>query len=206
MGYATIVQGWVDRTVDSDWWDHLTSATFSPRTTLRRETLLSAEQAAVWLGGRRWPDGLNVVRAAIENFALILTDLTVVLSRSLDFYRDSLEELWHEPYYKMHGFNPSYDLEVADYTWTSALFCDLSLELCRAANEVCAVVIEQLDPLFRIEEGYVTVVARDLVYGETHYRAQYRESDKSSYNDVRSFAAIREHRDSWIGSGVRDSV
>jgi hypothetical protein len=118
----------------------------------------------------------------------------------LEFYKESDERLWFEPFYSVGGFNPNYDNDAAQYRWIGEFICDLGLELCRSANAICDQVIADFDPLYRSAQGLVIVTSRDPVFGIEPYRAEYRQGDRR-YDTLRDFAALRQTRDVSIGSG-----
>jgi hypothetical protein len=163
------------------------------------ESLDDARACALWLFNRRWPGNIPELEDALRWFETVLGDLLSSYGSVLEFVRDGQDRMWFEPFYKSGGFNPRYDTDAAEYRWIGGFLCDLGLELCRAANGVCDVVIEHLDPLYRNSEGLVTVVSEDPVFGIEPYRARYRAADRP-YTSLRDFAELRASRDVNIGS------
>ena len=84
---------------------------------------------------------------------------------------------------------------------------DLTLELTRAANHICDLVRQYLDPNFRLTEG-VLIVETGLYMDLTYHslRAEYRREERGAapYPGLQRFKEVRATRDHHMGTGCPD--
>jgi hypothetical protein len=194
--YAELIQGWQERTIDSEWWRRLLPGCFEARNTVHSSDLRAAVETYEWIVARRLPGELKVFETEFKRFEAVLLSLLAVLNRILDGAdRESEALLWHPPSYK--GSDDEAAFETWD--WVGKVTPDLALELTRCANAICDAVISEFEGLFRSVEGVVTLRVWDVM-GVTLYRPEYRGSD-DRFLDLESFLDQRSTRDYQIGSG-----
>jgi hypothetical protein len=197
--YAELIQGWQERTIDSEWWRRLLSDCFVGRNTVRRSDLKAAKESYEWIFARRLPGGLTAFEAEYKRFEIVLGTLITVLDLTLETIdRGDPELLAHPPDYKLVPFASRREAEV-EWDWVGNVIPDLAFEITRCANAVCEAVVTDFEPLFRSAEGVVL-----LVVGADLYRPEYRCTDQR-FEDLSSFLDQRESRDHNIGRGRHES-
>jgi hypothetical protein len=195
--YAELIQGWQERTIDSEWWQRLLPGCFEARNMVRSSDLRAAEATYEWIVSRRLPGELNFLETEFKRFESILLALLSVLNGILDrTERDNDALLWHRPSYKDSDDETAFET----WDWVGRVTPDLALELTRSANAICDAVISEFEGLFRSVEGVVTLRVADVM-GVKLYRPEYRPSDER-FSDLESFLGDRSTRDYQIGNGL----
>jgi hypothetical protein len=191
------VDGWADR-ARLDRWRFWTHHLLEPVPNLPRESHNELEELGRWLLSRIWPPGNERLQEALTNFRLVLQDLLLVFSRHSALQGDMY---WTEKFYKMPEWNRErYDALTVEFDQHVELIGDLTLELTRAANWVCAEARVAFDSQYRLEEGSLLVDTgphEDMTF-VTH-RVEYRPSDFSGrgrpYAGLLDFESVRSTRD-----------
>jgi hypothetical protein len=199
LRYAELIQGWQDRTIDSEWWQPLLSGCFDARITLWSSDLRAAEASYEWIVTRRMPGVLVETELEFKRFKLVFCKLLDVLNRILDPIDGDDGRLHHRPYYKF-----SHDeLIFKEWDWVGRVPPDLALELVRCANSLIEAVIVEFEGLFRSVEGVVILRVSDF-FSANLYRPEYRSTDRR-FLELRSFLDDRTSRDNHIGTGRHES-
>jgi hypothetical protein len=199
--YASIVEEWVRR-ADLEQWEAWTSwllSADSPAITQARcdqlEELGKWLVSRIWL--RRWPE----LEQALHNFRNVLQDFLLIFHRHSNGEGEELRTL---KFYKIPEWNEArYHRLLEQYERHVALVQDYVLELTRAANFVCDLVRQHLDPSFRMREGVLLVQSgpyMDLSYHT--YRVEYRADERElewPYPGQEAFKKVRHQRDKSFG-------
>lgn len=192
--WLAIIQEWRTRS-ELDRWNAWTSGALAHgRPSLGREDNHRLRELRAWLQGRIWPDGHQRIRAALANFAWVLRDFQDVF---LSHAEPRGDELWaKQPADEASSKVWELHEEYVD------LVQDLALELTRAANYVCDIVREELDPSFMRTEGYLMVMRGPQMNGKwSSLRVTYQDAERTEhpYPGLDEFKQVRATRDIHIG-------
>lgn len=200
--YAVIVDGWAHR-AQLDIWSAWTSHLLGSRPTAFRTDLDSLGSISYWLFSRA-PGTRGGLEQAIENFRRVGKQLCSLLVRSMTDWAD--DQVLIETFYK-RDWNDNYDRDLDAFEWIVLLIHDLVFELTRAGNWVLEEVRSDLDPLYRVDEGVLTVVREQGVMNFVTWRPAYTAEELRNgkpFVDVRNFAIDREVRDVHFGIGLNE--
>jgi hypothetical protein len=210
LQYAEIVDGWARRFHVEEWPAYYGRLVADGHPMIARERFDGMTDGREWLFRRPWPGAVKELESAFENFRRVCGDLQNVLAqhphRSLAesglvaiarFYNDS-------SYWKGTG-PPDHEALDEMYAFYASLVEDLTYELTRAANLVCAVVRRRLDSRFRFEEGVLTLESgpyEDLRI-RTHRPEYGPDLGEEPYPGLDEFLVARQDRDYTRGEGGR---
>jgi hypothetical protein len=201
--YASYVEEFVKR-ADLDNWKGWSSGLFSSgyqRISKKRYEELT--ELKNWILSRVWPQNIPELEHAFTNFRGVLQDLQLTFDK---YSKEENENTLHtEKFYKIREWDPERYKYLGDkYDFYEELVEDLTLELTRAANYICDLVRQYLDPGFRLSEGVLIVetgMYMDLTYRSL--RAEYRKEERGDapYPGLQDFKEVRVTRDHHMGSG-----
>ncbi len=206
--YASCIQEWETR-LDLDGWDGWAGRLLSHgHPSLPVWKLEALEWLRAWLFKRVWPRRYPRLEAALENFRLVLVDLTNWMQKvGEEVGVGDTKTIWVEKIYKRaRGVDRLEERRLEDeYDFNVGVAEDLALELTRAANLVCDEVRRDLMPDYRLKEGLVVITSgpfADLTW--TTYKPQYAmgTTPDGAYPGLTAFLADREDRDISAGYGV----
>jgi hypothetical protein len=204
--WAAYIDDWAKRAKLDNWLGY-TSYLLVPTPIVAIEFLESLRGLCVWLLSRVWPTRYERIRHSLESFRFVVTDLLLVFARHSehDAHRPN-EYLITASFYKGQPYEHDvYTGLLLEFEHHVALIHDLVLEMTRAANYVCDLVRENIDPSFRMKEGVLLVERSDAFTCETK-RVEYREGERTSlpYPGLDNFLIVRETRDQHVGAGAFD--
>lgn len=200
--YATIVDEWMTL-VDMDHWEEWSSWLLGADGPSQSVDFIKDLRATVaWLLGRVWRGDNLTLERAFHNFRLVLNDFLVLFSKYAEKHADD----WYHTkrFYRIEEWNPNlYDKLLDRYERHVELVNDLVLELTRAANLICAVVRETIEPSFRLREGVLLVTSGP--YSDMRFvtrRSEYREAERTEqpYPGLDGFESVRFTRDHTFSS------
>ena len=192
LRFASMVDEWSQRAALDTWreWTHALLANGQP--SLSQSAFARAQDLRAWLFTRVWPEGIPELVDSLSNFRFVLSDLVELFSKHAELRGT---QMWTRKFYQIdHWDDELYHALADDFDFHVDLVQDLTLELTRAANHVCSVVREQLDPQFRLEEGHLTLLfGIDLRLQQKHVRPLYQEQELAGtlYPGLRTFCAAR---------------
>lgn len=182
-----------------DEWPKLTASLNQVHPFIRKDIADDLFTLSAWLLQRRWPSGYERVVASFEQFGNVLGCLLQLVARNFE-PRDEVLELPRE--HKRIDWNPSLYTElITDFNVKANVIWLLTMELTRAANLVIAAVASELDPLYRIAEGYVLMQDGDPIFGFSVSRLEYASTDPLSPPRPYSLAALMQRTAKELGGG-----
>jgi hypothetical protein len=200
--YSRFIAEWVER-VAADRWEQWTSGLLAPTPSIEESSLDMLDQVRRWLFTRPWPQSRPELEDAFENFRRVANTVAMVAHCGLERRREGDTELRLIPLYKRQWVE-NYDELAAKFDWTVALIHDLTLELTRAANYLLDRIRLEVDPLFRIEEGVLTVERIGAGLYTDRYRPRYSAGEVESgrlFSGLSEFLDERTGRDIHFGEG-----
>ncbi|WP_157681803.1 hypothetical protein [Microbacterium pygmaeum] len=169
-------------------WRAMTSHLNNVYPQLRQDEADGLFELGAWLLERRWPDGYPRIVYAFENFRQVLTCLLELIGRSFEA-KGQIFELPRE--HKRIGWNASLYTElISDFNVKANVVWLLTMELTRAANLIISAVAAELDPLYRLTEGYVLLQDGDAFWGIELSRLQHPTPKPDSVPQVYSLQAL----------------
>jgi hypothetical protein len=201
--YASYIEEFVDR-ADLDNWRGWSSGFFTAGYQhVSKKRFEQLRELKNWIFARIWPQRFPQLKDALTNFMRVLQDLELTFSK----YSKELDGkvLETEKFYQIREWNPELYQYLNDkYNYYVELIEDLVLELTRAANYVCDLVRQHLDPGFRLVEGALVVDTGMYADFTVHtLRAEYRSGERvtAPYPGVAKFKEMRATRDHHMGTG-----
>jgi len=201
--YASYVDGWVRRVNLDNWRGWSSNVMGSGQPHIAREQYGALREAQSWLFNRIWPKRYPELEDAFTNFLHILGDFLEVFHTHME---ERNEMLFTRKFYRISEWDPErYDRLFQEFTFHVDLVMDLMLELTRAANYICDLVRQYLDPMFRLNEG--AVIAQSGPYMNLEFiqhRAEYRNDERMPqlYKGLDHFLVERKNREGHFGEGT----
>jgi hypothetical protein len=200
--YASFITAWLEK-AQIDSWETWTSWQLAVRPHGPKELLPRLNDLLEWLFNRPWPGMYPELEVAFENFRRVLEHFVMVVGHSAD----PEEEDYHiDMFYKKELVEQHvYDSRLEAWEWIVDLVHDLVAELTRAGELVIERVRLLIDPLFRIQEGLLTIQRQGAGFYFLTYKPRYSNEEASlkyPYPGLRKFIEIRSQRDVCFGSGM----
>jgi hypothetical protein len=201
--WAGYIDEWASR-ADLDRWLDRTYPLLQPAPAVSKDFFSRLAELREWILSRVWPDSYPDLRAALENFRMVVGDLVNEFERHSKPEHDG-SFLETERFYRIKEWNPDlYEALSRRYDFHVDLVHDLACEMTRAANYVCDKVRDNLDRSFRVEQGVLLVrrgMGTDLM--EHTYRLEYRDRERIQrpYPGLQDFMGVRASRDYHVGVG-----
>ncbi|WP_255771834.1 hypothetical protein [Pseudarthrobacter sulfonivorans] len=151
-----------------------------------------------WIATRPWPKGHDDLRQLIETIGHLINELLSTFSQHSD--RDRLgARLRFKAFYKIPVWDDDlYASLLSEYKEGRQYLADLVLELTRYVNLFSDVVRDELDPEFRDEEGYATLIIEGDILRFDTYVPRFTQEEASviskSLNPFQDFAKHRSAR------------
>ena len=200
--YASFVTQWLDK-AQVDTWETWTSWLLAVRPYGPPDLLPRLKDLHDWLFNRPWPGTYPELEVAFENFRRVLEHVNMVLGHSAD---SELSEYHIDMFYKKQLVKQEvYDSRLEAWEWVVDLIHDLTAELTRAAELVIERVRLLIDPLFRVQEGLLTIQRQGAGFYFLTYKPRYSAelaALEHPYPGLRNFITIRSERDVHFGSGM----
>lgn len=116
-------------------------------------------ECALWIATRPWPKGQRQLKSVIINVGRFLNQLLAVFGQYAEPHKHG-SRIVFPMFYKNSGLldKEHYDALLKEYTTSREYMSDLALELTRYVNLLGDLVRQGIDPSFREEEGYTTLV------------------------------------------------
>lgn len=201
--WAGYIEEWAARSDLKNWLAN-TSYLLSADPQVDAQFLKALREIPLWVLSRVWPESAPDLRAALQNFSLVVNDLIN------EFVRHSRPDLNGEVietirFYQIQDYDEErYHRLLKLFNFHIDLVHDLVFELARAGNLVCDIVRRDIDSTFRIEEGVLLVQRQGGLSWHTH-RLEYQASERTQtpYPGVEEFIRIRGSRDSFISNSLK---
>ncbi|WP_157524978.1 hypothetical protein [Microbacterium yannicii] len=188
-----------ERLAHVDEWQKLTACLNQVHPFIRKDVADDLFTLSTWLLQRRWPSGYERIVAAFEQFGNVLGCLLQLVGRNFE-PREELLELPRG--HKRIDWNPSLYTELlTDFNVKANVIWLLTMELTRAANLLITAVASELDPLYRMAEGYVLMQDGDAIFGSSVSRLEYAPTDIRSLPRPYSLAALMQRTAKELGGG-----
>lgn len=197
--------------LDIENWDAWTSHLLgSGQPCLYKSDLDRIRKISKFIITRFWPRKYQKLEDSIYNLKNVLNDLIVVFSihaSTEEHVEDEDHKIWTEKLYQnLKEWNDEKYIRLLDqFEYHVDLVEDLTLELTRAVNLLIARIREFVYPLYREEEGKVTVTAGPFAdFGWKTYTLEYSKDEQElqyPYQGLRDFMTIRKDRDLNFGEG-----
>lgn len=151
-------------------------------------------ECALWIATRPLPQGRDGLRATIVNIGLFLKELLSVFDEYAELHGGGHWRIY-PTFYKIPVWDTErYNSLLAKYKSRRAYLSDLTLEVTRYINLFGDLVREDLDPLFRGEEGHTTVVAEGQVLQYGAYVPLFTQENLESVLGEQPLVAFEESR------------
>lgn len=197
--YASYVEEWGCLAMVENWreWSSHVMGCGDPK--MGKDSSEKLCELSNWIHSRVWPKRYPSLEEAFEDFRNVLVDFLETFHRHIDD-RDG-EVLWVSKFYQIEEWDPPrYQRLSRQWEFHVDLIFDLMFELTRAANRICDQVRETIDPMYRLREGLLMVVASDIT-GAIQYRAEYA-NESMKYPGLEQFKLDRKDRTPHYGEGV----
>ena len=134
-----------------------------------------------WIVTRRWPEGHDDLRKLIETIGHFINELLSTFSRHA-VADSSGERLRFETFYKIPIWNEElYDSLLHEYKECRQYLADISLELTRYTNLFRDIVQDELDPDFRDDVGYTTIIIEGDILRFDTYVPRFSQEEVSEF-------------------------
>jgi hypothetical protein len=144
-----------------------------------------------WLLERNWPSGFPKMRAAFSRNLGVVQNLVSALDELMVQKGGRFLEL-ARPYKELSRWDPAeYERLLRETNICTTMVHYLAIELARSANLVITAAREELDPLYRLDEGVLLTRVGDGIVVNLLRRDEYKEWDWSSPPSPPSLAQIR---------------
>lgn len=189
--YAAILDRWAER-ARLDRWEELTDGLANakgPGMPMWGWDALAATE--VWLRAVIWPGKLPDLDRALSNFQRVVADFMAVVEGGQPDAQNDGKWLRLTP-----PRHPYRDVDWRLFETLRDLVTDLTFEMTRAANHVCDVARDRVDPQFRLVDGRlgVTFMSQTVTFPE------YRGSELAAlYPGVAGFEVLRADRLPRVG-------
>lgn len=162
----------------ADIWESLTAGLNHPVPGLSSDSLEQLSTLARWLLAKDWPIGYPKIRMAFGRFNEVLGLLMELVHGHFEGVdRTSWLEL-ERPHKRLGRWDsPLYRELLTELQVNQAMTWFLTTELTRAANLVIHAVREELDPLYRFQEGVLLMRDGDGIIVSQIVRVEYSEFD-----------------------------
>jgi len=170
---------------------------------MKVEVFRTLEELGRWILSRVWPPGFERLRGAFDNFKAVLEDLLYVFARHM---AEKNGIYWTERFYRIPEYDPKhYEALSKQFDMHVGLVSDLTLELTRAVNWICAEVRATIDRSYRLKEGMLLVDSGpyrglNFITHRVEYRPQDFEGRSLPYAGLDDFATTRFRRDLTLDS------
>ncbi|MGF1339549.1 HNH endonuclease signature motif containing protein [Streptomyces flavovirens] len=187
-----LIEAWANK-ADLDRWESLIWKLNVPIQRLKEDEIANLTQLGEWAMTRSWPPAYPEVARSFDNYSSVLCDTINHIRKSFEPIegRDDIWEIYREYKHRLLS-QEGYDAALKDFEYRSDVLCELSLELTKAANFVCAAVRSELDPLFRFEEGVLPHRVGDGVFSNTYTREEYGNTELDQTRPYPGNKAIEE--------------
>ncbi|MGY2124000.1 hypothetical protein ACW9HJ_21350 [Nocardia gipuzkoensis] len=187
----------LDERMDWENWTRNTGPIFGPDTpTLSLKMHERLHSLSKWIFSRVWPEDRQQLREAIETMNYVILDFLQTFDEQAEQYANS-DYLRTEKFYKISEWNNErYSALLREYKNHVTLVRDLALEMTRYANWVAAKVRDEIDPMYRFEEGVLTVRSDDLLRWQL-YRPEFSAAELEQgqpYKGPEEFRSDRTNR------------
>lgn len=157
-----------------------------------------------WIATRPWPKGHGDLRKVIETIGHFINELLSTFSQHADPDRTG-DRLRFKAFYKIPVWDEDlYESLLSEYKECRGYLADLILELTRYVNLFSDVVRDELDPDFRDEEGYATLIIEGAILRFDTYVPRFTEEELSEidklanpFQDFADHRSARSPRFSW---------
>ena len=201
--WAGYIDEWSQKAQLGNWLAH-TSWLLEPTPEVRREFFEQLVAIRGWLLSRVWPERYPSLRFALEAFRIVVNDFVNVFEEHSDRGAREGDLLRTTAFYKLTAHKPDQYRRLLDrFRFQVDLIHDLVFEMTRAANFVCDLAREYVDPSFRTNDG-VLLVRCPIEFDVHTLRLEYRTEERTQrpYPGLPKFLEIRESRDYHVGSGL----
>lgn len=167
------VEVWENKMLLDDW-ASLTSGFNSPTPCVEERIRKAMLDTSIWLLKRDWPAEFPAVREAFGRLGEALRAINAHVNDSFEWNNTRIWRLERK-----HKLNPqtseAYDKLKAEFQVNCTLTWCLTIELSKAANLVIRAVREEIEPLYRFDEGVLLAQDGEDVLDMRVVRLEYRD-------------------------------
>lgn len=148
-----------------------------------------------WIATRPWPEGHDDLQKVIRTIGHFINELLSTFSQHSE--ADSAgERLRFQAFYKIPVWNEDlYNSLLTEYKECREYLADIVLELTRYVNLFSDVVREEIDPDFRDEEGYATLIIEGDILRFDTYVPRFTQEEITGFDDsAHPLQDFAEHR------------
>lgn len=157
-----------------------------------------------WIATRPWPKGHDDLRKVIETMGHFINELLSTFSQHADPDRSG-ERLRFKAFYKIPVWNEElYESLLNEYKECRQYLADMVLELTRYINLFSDVVRGEIDPEFRDERGYATLIIEGDILRFDTYVPRFTQEEMAEiiasehpFQDFGEVRSARTPRFSW---------
>ncbi|SDP17247.1 hypothetical protein SAMN04487788_2354 [Microbacterium testaceum StLB037] len=198
----TRVARW-EESLNVDAWDELTRRLNSTVPFVSHKHAMMLSETATWVAGITWPSKYPRLSAAFSTHGALLHVLVQHIDTSFLFKEDRYEvrRRHKETWFVGRDSEKQYDIALSEYLLNSEIVAVLITELTRTVNLVITAVNDEVDPLYRFEEGAVRMTSGDVFWGLTTSHPRFEVADWSGFPREYDLADIRSRVASEISGG-----
>lgn len=153
-------------------------------------------ECALWIATRPWPKGQDRLKVTVINLGFFLNELLSVFDERAELHSGGKRRVY-PAFYRIPVWDTDlYNSLLTEYKGRRAYLSELVFEITRYINLFGDLVREGVDPLFRQEEGHVTVLAEGQVLQYNVWIPQFGEEDLDNVLRVQSLADFENSRGS----------
>jgi hypothetical protein len=151
-----------------------------------------------WIATRPWPKGHDNLRKIIETIGHFINELLSTFSQHSESDRSG-DRLLFKAFYKIPTWNDElYNSLLTEYKDCREYLADLVLELTRYVNLFSDLVRDEIDPDFRDEQGYATLIIEGAILRFDTYVLRFTQEELAQISEsghpLQDFAKHRSAR------------
>ncbi|MEU3917137.1 HNH endonuclease signature motif containing protein [Streptomyces sp. NPDC029004] len=187
-----VVETWAEK-AELDNWDGFTSYLNSAVPRLNAEHVDALVTEVEWVATRKWPEAYPGIRRSFVNYSQVLRDTVGHIRKAMDLIdgREGIYEMYRAHKHRLMS-QEEYDQSLAEFQFNTDVLYELAFELTKAANLVCDAVRDELDPLYRLEQGVLPLRVGAGLFGSELLAEEYSESESRLNSPYIGFAALLE--------------
>lgn len=193
--WAALIDNLTARLGLDTWADDLSPVLSGGEASMAVSTEERLRACLLWIATRQWPKGHKNLHKLIETIGHFLNELLSRFTQHSETDRSG-KRLRFEAFYKISFWDEAlYSSLLDEYKECRQYLADITLELTRYVNLFSEIVREEIDPDFRDEQGYTTlVIEREVLRFDTHVPRFSQDEITEISASEHPFRDFGEHR------------
>jgi hypothetical protein len=181
--WAALVDKLIDRLSLDTWNKDLSALLSGGEASMAVATEQRLRTCLHWIATRPWPEGHDDLQKVIRTIGHFINELLSTFSQHSEEDRGGVR-LRFEAFYKIPVWNDElYNSLLTEYKECRQYLADIVLEMTRYVNLFSDLVRAEIDPDFRDEEGYATLIIEgDILRFDTHV-PRFTQEEIAEIND-----------------------